>query len=64
MDGLAARKTAPQIARDIHGAERMAERGWERDSDLRAQVRRLVKKARELMQGGYLDLAAGRRPRL
>jgi len=34
------------------------------DSDLRAQVRRLVEKARILMKGGYLELAAGECPRL
>ena len=64
MEGLAAKKKAPQIARDLLGPERMAEQGWESDGDLRARVRRLVKKARALMQGDYLELAAGRRPRL
>ena len=34
------------------------------DGDLRARARRLVRKARWLMKGGYLELAAGRRPRL
>lgn len=62
VDGVAARKTVQQIAVDMHGADRIAA-DWEPDSAVRAQVRRLVTKARGLMQGGYLDLAAGRRPR-
>ena len=64
VDGVAVRKAVKQIAVDIHGAKKVAERGWYPDSDLRAQVRRLVEKARELMKGDYLELAAGRRPRL
>ena len=64
VDGLAAKKSVQELALDIHGAEKVAEKGWYSDGDLRAQVRRLVKKARGLMKGGYLDLAAGRRPRL
>ena len=58
------RKTVPQIARDIHGADAEAVVDWEPDSNVRAQVRRLVKKARFLMKGGYLELAAGEQPRL
>ena len=54
----------PQIAGDIHGADTSAVRDWDNDSDVRAQVRRLVKKAHFLMKGGYLELAAGERPRL
>ena len=54
----------PQIARDIHGADASAVQDWDNDSDVRAQVRRLVKKARFFMKGGYLELAAGQRPRL
>lgn len=64
VEGLAARKTVPQIAGDIHGADAEAVVDWEPDSNVRAQVRRLVKKARFLMKGGYLELAAGERPRL
>jgi len=52
------RRTAQWIALDFHGADR------DLDSDVRAQVRRLVKKARFLMKGGYLESAAGERPRL
>ena len=64
VEGLAMRKTVPQIARDIHGADANAVQDWDPDSDVRAQVRRLVKKARFLMKGGYLELAAGQQPRL
>ena len=53
-----------EIAGDIHGAEAEAVVDWEPDSDVRAQVRRLVKRARFLMRGGYLGLAAGERSRL
>ena len=42
----------------------VAGEGFNDESALRAQIRRLVEKAEFLMQGGYLELAAGRRPRL
>ena len=64
VEGLAAGKKLPQIARDVYGADRVADRGLDSDSDLRARARRLIGKARWLMKGGYIDLAAGRRPRL
>ena len=64
IDGLAADRKLPEIARDVYGADRVEEKGLDSDSDLRARVRRLVKKARYMMKDGYLDLAAGRRPRL
>ena len=64
VEGLAAGKKLPQIARDVYGADRVSDKGLDSDSDLRARARRLVKKARWLMKGGYLELAAGRRPRL
>ena len=64
VEGLAARGSVRQIAGDIHGADADAVVDWEPDSGLRAQVRRLVEKARFLMRGGYLELAAGQRPRL
>ena len=60
--GLAARKSQRQIALEICGAASSAAQDWDPDGDVRAQVRRLVRKARWLMQGGYLELAAGRRP--
>ena len=64
VEGLAAKKKLPQIALDVYGADKVADRGLHSDGDLRAAARRLVRKARFLMRGGYLDLAAGRRPRL
>ena len=63
MEGLAAKKKMPQIALEVYGAERVAEKGLDSDSDLRSKARRLVKKARWVMKGGYLEVAAGRRPR-
>ncbi len=64
VEGLAAGKKLPQIAVDVYGADRVGDKGLDSDSDLRARARRLVKKARWLMKGGYIELAAGRRPRL
>ena len=64
VEGPAALKMMPQIAVDIRGADASAVQDWDNDSDVRAQVRRLVKKARFLKKGGYLELAAGQRPRL
>ena len=64
VEGLAAGKKLPQIAVDVYGADRVGDKGLDSDGDLRAKARRLVKKARWLMKGGYLELAAGRRPRL
>ena len=63
VEGLAAKKM-PEIALDVYGAETVAASGLDSDSDLRARARRLVEKARWLMKGGNIDLAAGRRPRL
>ena len=62
--GLAARKSQRRIAAAIHGEDAVAGDGFNDESALRAQVRRLAEKARFLMQGGYLELAAGQRPRL
>ena len=53
-----------EIAGDIHGVAAAAMVDWDPDSKERAQVRRLVTKARFLMKGGYLELAAGEQPRL
>ena len=64
MEGLAAKKKMPQIALEVYGAKAIAEKGLDSDGDLRAKARRLIRKARWLMKGGYLELAAGRRPRL
>ena len=64
VEGLAAGRTMREIALDVYGADTVADRGLDKDGDLRAAARRLVKKAQFLMKGGYLELAAGRRPRL
>lgn len=64
VEGPAARKTMPQTAGDIRGADASAVQDWDNDSDVCAQVRRLVKKACFLMKGRKLKLAAGQRPRL
>ena len=61
--GLAARKSHRWIAAAIHGEDAVAGDRWDNDSKLRARIRRLVEKAELLMKGGYLELAAGRRPR-
>ena len=64
MEGLAARRSQRRFAAAIHGEAAVAGEGFDNESALRAQVRRLVEKARFLMQGGYLELAAGRRPKM
>ena len=64
VKGLAARMSQRQIAAAIYGAEGVPEKDLYADSEVRGHVRRLVKKARFLMQGGYLELAAGRRPKI
>ena len=64
VEKLAARKSQRRIAAAIHGEAAVAGNGFDNDSELRAQIRRLVDKAQFLMKGGYLELAAGRRPRL
>lgn len=64
VEGLAARKSQRQIAFAVYGAESIAVQDRDPDGDVRAQVRRLVEKARFLMRDGYLELAAGQRPRL
>ena len=60
----AGKRKLAQVALDVYGAERIGDRGLESDGDLRARTRRLVRKAQFLMKGGYIELAAGRRPRL
>ncbi len=62
--GLAARKSQRRVAAAVHGEDAIAGEGFHRESALRAQFRRLAEKARFLMKGGYLELTAGRRPRL
>ena len=64
VKGLAARMSQRQIAAAIYGADPVPAKDLYPDSNVRGHVRRLVKKARFLMRGGYLELAAGRRPRM
>ena len=64
VDGLAARRSVREIAGDIHGTDTDVVVDWDPDSKERAQVRRLVERAKFLMGGGYLELAAGERPHM
>ena len=64
VKGLAARKSQRRIAVEVYGAGAVPAKDLYADSDVRAEIRRLVEKARFLMRGGYLELAAGLRPRI
>ncbi len=64
VEGVVARKSVRQTAIAIHGEDAVRAENTDRDGPIRAQVRRLVKKAHFLKAGGYLELAAGKRPRL
>ena len=55
MEGLAAGRTARGIAMDVWGAEAVAG-AWGADSWMRSQVRRRIRKARTLSEGGWRDL--------
>lgn len=55
LDGTLAGATQRDIAVVLFGDERVGEQ-WSPDSELRAQVRYLVQRGRELMEGGYRDL--------
>ena len=55
MDGLAAGRTQRAIATDVWGAEAVA-REWGPDSWMRSQLRRRIRKARALAEGGWRDL--------
>ena len=59
LDGRLAGKSWHEIAVDIYCANRVAAE-WNTDGWMRSRVRRLGKKARRLMEGGYRDLVAGR----
>jgi hypothetical protein len=52
LDGRVAGASHRDIAAAIFGEERMAE-SWNSDSELRAQVRHLLRRGDELMRGGY-----------
>lgn len=55
LDALHAGASQREIALTLFGSERVA-RYWEPDGDLRAQVRYLIRRGRELARGGYRKL--------
>ena len=55
LDGIAAEASHRTLARVLFGAEEVNRR-WTADGELRAQVRYLVRRARELRDGGYRSL--------
>lgn len=59
LDGTLAGASHREVAEVLCGPAAVSER-WEPDSDLRAQVRRLIRRGRALMTGGYRRLL--RRP--
>ena len=59
LDALHAGCGQRGVAEALFGADAVAGR-WHADSDLRAQVRHILCRARNLMEGGYLRLAGVR----
>ena len=59
LDGRLGGRSLRLIAIDLYGETRVAEE-WAPDSAMRGRVRWRVKKAFEIMNGGYRALAAGR----
>mgnify|MGYP001756720568 FL=1 len=59
LDALQAGCGHREIAAAIFGADAAADR-WHADSDLRAQVRHILSRAKAFMAGGYLRLAGVR----
>jgi hypothetical protein len=55
LDGVLAGASQREIAAALFGEDAVAHR-WEPDSELRAQVRHLIRRARALMLGGYRRL--------
>jgi hypothetical protein len=55
LDGTLAGASQRQIAEVLFGGRTVAER-WDEDCDLRAQVRRLIRRGRIFMASGYLRL--------
>jgi hypothetical protein len=56
LDALQAGCGQRGVAEAVFGADRVAEH-WHADSDMRAQVRHILSRAKGLMTGGYLQLA-------
>jgi hypothetical protein len=61
LDAWQAGANQREIAEALFGAE-VADARWTADSELRAQVRHLLARAKGLMDGGYLALAGVRQP--
>jgi hypothetical protein len=57
FDGGAVGASQREIARHLFGDESVAQ-NWNPDSELRAQVRHLLRRARAFVDGGYRDLIA------
>lgn len=55
LDGILAGASHRAVAEVLFGCSTVAER-WVEDSDLRAQVRRLIRRGKMLMRGGYRRL--------
>jgi len=57
LDGALASASHRDIGESIFGPEAMTSR-WHADSELRAQLRHLIRRGRALMNGGYRTLLA------
>ena len=57
LEGIVAGKSAPEIAIDMYGADEVEDH-WDSDGWLRSKTRRRIAKARAMMKGDYLKLAA------
>ncbi|MCY1270524.1 hypothetical protein D9M68_230300 [compost metagenome] len=56
LDATQAGASLREVGEQLFGAEAVAS-GWHADGDLRSRVRRLVRRGRSLMHGGYRRLA-------
>ncbi len=56
LDATLAGASSRQVAEGLFGADAVSE-GWHADAGLRSRVRRLVRRGRALMHGGYRRLA-------
>lgn len=61
LDATLAGASLREVARGLFGAAAVGG-SWHADSGLRSRVRRLVRRGRVLMQGGYRDLLTSRGP--